>query len=62
MDLAKAVEKACKQDSKFEFLYDSSLPIKDKIAAIATKIYRADGVSYEPAAERAIECACSSYG
>ena len=55
VDLARAVQRACAQDSTFELLYDSDLPIKAKIEAIAIKIYRADGVSYEPAAERAIE-------
>ena len=53
--LAHAVDKACAHASSFQFLYDVELPIKDKIHAIATKIYRADGVSYEPPAEAAIE-------
>jgi formate--tetrahydrofolate ligase len=36
-------------------LYDVSLPIKDKIQLIAREIYRADGVDFLPAAERAIK-------
>lgn len=55
VELAKAVERACKQESKFEFLYDVDLSIKEKIEAIATKIYRADGVEYSPEAEAAID-------
>ena len=38
----------------FRFLYELDAPIKEKIATIATKIYGADGVTFEPAAERAI--------
>jgi len=38
----------------FKPLYDSALPIKQKIEAIATGIYGADGVSYSAAAEKAI--------
>ena len=36
----------------FKFLYESELPIKDKINIIAKKIYGADGVDYTPEAER----------
>lgn len=54
VDLAKAVESACLQENKFEFLYDVNLSIKDKIEAIAKKIYRADGVEYSADAEAAI--------
>lgn len=54
-DLARAVESACSQPRDFRFLYDLNLPIKDKIEAIATKIYGADGVDYSPEAEEQIE-------
>ncbi len=54
VDLAEAVVKACEQPSDFKFLYDVNDSIKDKIHAIATKIYNADGVSYEPTAEKQI--------
>ena len=54
VELANAVEKACAQPSDFKFLYDVSLPIKDKIEAIAREMYRADGVDYSPEAEAAI--------
>ena len=53
--LARSVQKACDNKPDFKFLYDVNLPIKDKIEAIAKKVYRADGVSYEPAAEAAID-------
>ncbi|HTE56758.1 MAG TPA: formate--tetrahydrofolate ligase [Kofleriaceae bacterium] len=38
----------------FRPLYDSALPIKTKIEAIATQIYGADGVNFAPKAEKAI--------
>ena len=52
--LAEMVVSAADAPSEFDFLYDVDLPIKDKIEAIATKIYGADGVSYESLAERQI--------
>ena len=54
VDLAKAVVAACEKPSDFKFLYDVNESIKDKIHAIATKIYNADGVSYEATAEKQI--------
>ena len=50
--------KAC-----FRPLYDSELPIKRKIETIATEIYGAAGVDYQPAAERAIvQCEAMGLG
>jgi len=54
-ELAQAVVKACEQPSDFEFLYPLDIPIKDKIEAIATKVYGADGIELSPAAERQIK-------
>jgi formyltetrahydrofolate synthetase len=53
--LAEAVIKACEKPSKFRFLYDLDLSIKEKIEIIAREIYRADGVDYTPEAEAKIE-------
>ena len=53
--LAHAVVKACDKKSKFSFLYPLEAPIKEKILAIATKIYGAKNVSYSPAAEDKIK-------
>jgi formate--tetrahydrofolate ligase len=47
--------------SNFHPLYDASQPIKAKIETIAREIYGADGVLYQPAAERAI-AQCESMG
>ena len=52
--LAEAVVRAAEAGSSFRFLYELDAPIKEKIATIATKIYGAAGVTFEPAAERAI--------
>ncbi len=54
-DLAKAVVKACEKPNKFRFLYPLDISIKDKIETIATKVYGADGVDYEPMAEKQIK-------
>lgn len=55
IDLAKAVVEACKEPNPFQFLYDSSDPIKTKIHAIATKMYGAKDVSYSEEAEEQVE-------
>lgn len=52
--LAEEVIRLCDQENDFRFSYDTDLPIKDKIEAIATKIYGADGVDYLPKAEKEI--------
>ena len=53
--LAEAVIAACNQPSNFEFLYPLDLTIKQKIEAIAVKIYGAAGVEFSPQAEAQIE-------
>lgn len=52
VELAKVVVEACEQPSQFRLLYDIDLPVKEKIAEIATEIYGADGVNYTAAAEK----------
>lgn len=54
IDLAKKVIEATKKPSNFQYMYDVNDSIKDKINAIATKIYGADGVNYTPAVEKTI--------
>ncbi len=53
-DLAQAVEKACSQASNFQFLYDVTSPIEDKIETIAKKIYGADGIEISEQAQAKI--------
>ena len=54
LELAKEVVKLCDQPSDFHFAYEDDLSIKEKINAIATKIYGADGVDFAPKAEKEI--------
>jgi methylenetetrahydrofolate dehydrogenase (NADP+)/methenyltetrahydrofolate cyclohydrolase/formyltetrahydrofolate synthetase/formate--tetrahydrofolate ligase len=53
-DLAAAVVEASSTPSDFRFLYQLDRPIKEKIAAIATQVYRAGAVDYLPRAEAQI--------
>ena len=53
-ELAREVIRLCDQESKMQFVYDTELSIKEKIEAIATKIYGADGVDYTAKAETEI--------
>ena len=52
-DLAAAVWAAAEEGAPdFQLLYPDEAPLMDKIEAIATKIYGADGVDYLPAARK----------
>jgi formate--tetrahydrofolate ligase len=53
-ELAEMVVDAANQDNDFKFLYDVNLPIKQKIEIIAKEIYRADGVEFDPVADKQI--------
>ena len=55
VELAKEVIRLCDQPNDFTFSYELDLPIKEKIEAIATKIYGADGVDYTPKANKEIK-------
>ncbi|HET6623459.1 MAG TPA: formate--tetrahydrofolate ligase [Gaiellaceae bacterium] len=50
--LAEAVVEAADQPSSFEFAYPLDAPIAEKIRAIATKVYGADGAELMPAAKQ----------
>ena len=52
--VAELVLQAIEHPSEFRFLYDETLPIKEKIATIAREIYGADGVNYSKTAEKTI--------
>ncbi|HWL90906.1 MAG TPA: formate--tetrahydrofolate ligase [Actinomycetota bacterium] len=52
VELAEAVVTACEQPSSFRFLTPDGTPLKEQIEAIATRIYGADGVDYQPQAEK----------
>jgi formyltetrahydrofolate synthetase len=55
VDLAKAVVAACEKEGHFNFLYPLDLPIKEKIKVIATKVYGASDVEFQPDAEKKIK-------
>ena len=53
-ELAKEVVRLCEQPSEMQFVYDTDTSIKEKIEAIATRVYGADGVDYTAKAESEI--------
>ena len=53
-ELAKEVVRLCEQPSKMQYAYELDGSIEDKISAIATRIYRADGVDFIPQAKKQI--------
>ena len=55
VELAEAVVAACEKPGNFEFLYPLDWSIKQKIEKIAVDIYGADGVVFEPLANRQIK-------
>ncbi len=62
-DLAAEVIKLLEEPNNFQFVYDVELSIKEKINAIATKIYGADGVDYVGSANKDIaEIEALGYG
>jgi len=55
-EVAKEVLKLIDQaDNQFEYCYDNDMSIKDKLNAIATRIYGADGVDYTAEANKQIK-------
>ena len=50
--LANEVIRLCDQPNDFRFAYDVNDSIKNKVEAIATKVYHADGVDFTPKAAR----------
>lgn len=56
IELAKEVMRLAEENENptLNFTYNTEMSIKDKIAAVAKKIYRADGVDYSPQALKEI--------
>jgi formyltetrahydrofolate synthetase len=59
--LAHALIGAADQPNKFSFIYDLDAPIEEKIGAIATKMYGADGVDFTAEARRQVR-SCTDWG
>ena len=55
VELAKEVIRLCEQPNDFTFSYELDCSIKEKIEAIAKKIYHADGVNFTANAEKQIK-------
>ena len=55
LELAEAVIKAANMPSEFMPIYDLNMSIKEKINAVATKIYGANAVEYTTVADKAIK-------
>lgn len=53
-ELAEEVLRLSEKESCVEFAYELDIPIKDKIKAIATKLYGAEGVEFSPKASKEI--------
>ena len=53
--LAEEVVRVCDTPSDFKFSYDVEDSIEDKLNAIATKIYHADGVDFTPKAKKQLD-------
>jgi len=51
----KVIETVEKKESNYKPLYDTALPIKEKIETIAKEIYGAGSVTYDAAASKAIQ-------
>ncbi|MBR7100390.1 MAG: formate--tetrahydrofolate ligase [Clostridia bacterium] len=45
-ELAQAVVEACEISSKLEYSYPLDMPVADKLNAVATRVYGADGVNF----------------
>ena len=54
-ELAEEVIKLCEKPNEFQFAYDDTLSIKEKIEAIAKKIYHADSVNFVEKAPKQLE-------
>jgi formate--tetrahydrofolate ligase len=54
-DLAEAVVEAAHEHSSFHLLYPDTASLRDKIEKIATTIYGADGVEYDPVAGKQLD-------
>ena len=52
LELADEVMRLVEQPHEFHFAYEDVADVADALQAVATKIYRADGVDFTPAAKR----------
>jgi formate--tetrahydrofolate ligase len=55
IEFAEAVIEACEEKPDFKFLYDLSMPLRERIDLIAREVYGADGVTYTPEAQARVD-------
>ena len=55
IELAEEVLRLCEQPNDFQFCYEDDLTLAQKIEAVSTKIYGADGVVFTPKAKKELE-------
>ncbi|HWF16191.1 MAG TPA: formate--tetrahydrofolate ligase [Acidimicrobiales bacterium] len=55
VELAEAVVDAAEEPSDFRMLYEDAASLREKIEAVATEVYGADGVDYQPQAARQLD-------
>lgn len=53
--LAEAIAEAASEESTFTVLYPDDAPLRDKIHAVATKVYGAEGVEYSERADAELD-------
>ncbi len=63
LELAEAVIETCNEPSHFQFLYDLTMPLRQRIELIAKEVYGAKGVTYtDEALTKAKRLEAESYG
>ena len=55
LELAREVLRLTDEPNRFTMMYEDSLPLKEKIAAVVREIYNGDGVDFTPAASRELD-------
>jgi formate--tetrahydrofolate ligase len=55
VELAEAVVDAAEEPSEFRMLYEDGASLREKIEAVATEVYGAEGVDYDPVAARQLD-------
>jgi len=55
VELAELVVEACNEPAEIKYLYDLSMPLRQRVEKIATEVYGADGVDWEPLATQKAE-------
>ena len=55
LELAREVLRLTEEPNRFTMMYEDSLPLKEKIAAVVREIYTGDGVDFTPAASRELD-------